>query len=234
MNRQCISCNYVIPSSDSHTKCHRCRRKEQICTNCGKNHNSIIKLCMKCAAEKNTIDACPKCNGRKTKISDLCRKCTPSRVRPLVDGKKMCHTCKMYLDLDKYHKYHKGPHGLEYNCKECDKVYLDKLKVTETWKASRAKTNDKVKIKRNDRRKKLYDYLEGKCCTDCGETNILTLEFDHVRGIKVGNVSSLIGNKPWETVLKEIAKCDIRCSSCHSIRTAKSRNYAKYLMMKED
>jgi hypothetical protein len=57
-------------------------------------------------------------------------------------------------------------------------------------------------------------------CIDCGfNAHPAALEFDHVRGEKLGNVST-IRNRAWHLVLAEIAKCDVRCSNCHRIKTA--------------
>ncbi|SEQ05725.1 hypothetical protein [Microlunatus flavus] len=47
------------------------------------------------------------------------------------------------------------------------------------------------------------------------------LEFDHRDGTqKSANVSAMVGmGLAWERILDEIAKCDVRCASCHRIAT---------------
>ncbi|HUQ34490.1 MAG TPA: hypothetical protein VM095_20380 [Pyrinomonadaceae bacterium] len=68
---------------------------------------------------------------------------------------------------------------------------------------------------------KIYEYLEGHPCVDCGESDPIVLEFDHVRGKKSYAVSSLGWRLvSWDSVMKEIAKCDVRCANCHRRRTA--------------
>lgn len=59
-------------------------------------------------------------------------------------------------------------------------------------------------------------------CMDCGGSfPIICMDFDHVRGEKVGNVADLVKkNKPFDVILAEIAKCDVVCANCHRIRTA--------------
>jgi hypothetical protein len=65
------------------------------------------------------------------------------------------------------------------------------------------------------------EYMQGASCIDCGSTDRDILEFDHVRGTKVRNVSTLILSKSSKSViLDEIAKCDIVCCNCHKKRTA--------------
>lgn len=45
------------------------------------------------------------------------------------------------------------------------------------------------------------------------------LEFDHVRGEKVGPISVLVNRFGEEKLLVEIAKCDVVCAVCHRKRT---------------
>ena len=45
------------------------------------------------------------------------------------------------------------------------------------------------------------------------------MDFDHVRGEKVANVSSIWSRKSWEAVLEEVAKCEVVCANCHRLRT---------------
>lgn len=59
------------------------------------------------------------------------------------------------------------------------------------------------------------------------------MDFDHVRSEKVDNVSHLVvGRYSWETILNEIAKCDIVCANCHRIRT-KARTKATRNVLRE-
>lgn len=67
----------------------------------------------------------------------------------------------------------------------------------------------------------MWEYLRLHPCVDCGEADPVVLEFDHVRGTKRCNVSQMVSSYlSWATILKEIAKCDVRCANCHRRRTA--------------
>ena len=57
-------------------------------------------------------------------------------------------------------------------------------------------------------------------CTDCGEQDPIVLEFDHVRGQKLGNVSMMVNHTSWGALIREMNKCDIRCANCHARITA--------------
>ncbi|QBD79014.1 hypothetical protein EPA93_24730 [Ktedonosporobacter rubrisoli] len=70
-------------------------------------------------------------------------------------------------------------------------------------------------------RQRIYDYLATHPCVDCGCKDPRVLEFDHVRGVKVDEVSRLLSNKTsWPRIEAEITKCEVRCANCHRIKTA--------------
>jgi hypothetical protein len=57
-------------------------------------------------------------------------------------------------------------------------------------------------------------------CVDCGyNAHPAALEFDHLEGsYKDGRVGSMYSWSPIR-VLEELAKCELRCSNCHRIKT---------------
>jgi hypothetical protein len=57
-------------------------------------------------------------------------------------------------------------------------------------------------------------------CIDCGyDKAAVALDFDHRDPtLKVANIAEMIGC-PWDVVLAELEKCDVRCACCHRIRT---------------
>ena len=69
-------------------------------------------------------------------------------------------------------------------------------------------------------------YLEQHPCVDCGNTDVRVLDFDHVRGTKLFNISAAAGRKRHvsQAMLEaEIAKCEVRCANCHRIVTHERR-----------
>ena len=62
----------------------------------------------------------------------------------------------------------------------------------------RNKETHKVNTRENKARRRdeaqsfVYDHLSTHPCVDCGETDPIVLEFDHVRGRKKGTISNMV------------------------------------------
>jgi hypothetical protein len=83
--------------------------------------------------------------------------------------------------------------------------------------------NERLRVRghRERNRKLLVAYLLEHPCIDCGERDPVVLDFDHRDpSLKRCDVTRLAARKPWQAVLNEIAKCDVRCANCHRKRTA--------------
>jgi hypothetical protein len=64
-------------------------------------------------------------------------------------------------------------------------------------------------------------------CVDCGERDIIVLQFDH-QGDKVMGVSDMVTNgRTWERILTEIAKCEVVCANDYLRRTARTSGWHK-------
>lgn len=62
-------------------------------------------------------------------------------------------------------------------------------------------------------------YLDGKVCVGCGSSQ--DLEIDHREPAE--KTSHRIWSWRHERILRELAKCDIRCNACHRARHAAER-----------
>jgi hypothetical protein len=80
---------------------------------------------------------------------------------------------------------------------------------------------------RQETRKKLTEYLKENPCVECGESDPIVLEFDHIyRDSKTTTVSRIIaGHASWERVLTEIKKCRVLCANCHRRHTYVQMNH---------
>jgi hypothetical protein len=67
-------------------------------------------------------------------------------------------------------------------------------------------------------------YLRSHPCVDCGNADTDVLQFDHVRGEKITEVSDIAYRTGTiRSLLEEIAKCEVRCANCHTKRHAVER-----------
>lgn len=106
--------------------------------------------------------------------------------------------------------------------KEYDREYWAKTKDVRN---ERKRKNSKSNIKRNA--DYVISHLKKNPCVDCGEGNIIVLEFDHQRD-KSFNVSHGIrAGYSLESIQNEIDKCEVVCANCHRLRTAKQFNWQK-------
>lgn len=133
---------------------------------------------------------------------------------------KTCSKCKEEKPLNAFAK--RGKIRQAY-CKDCQSAYRK-----EHYVKNRQKYIDKAEKQRNKVKKEFFEWLQTKSCIDCGESDIRTLEFDHVRGKKEGNISRMLAVASKERLLKELEKCDIVCANCHRKRTANTQNWYQY------
>ncbi len=134
---------------------------------------------------------------------------------------KICTKCKRLLPLGAFNwkilNIKRAVH-----CRECSRKYIQAH-----YKAHLKYYIDKARKRTLKLKQEAYSYigpyLLSHACVDCGETDILVLEFDHRdRKMKDGEISHIIQNgASLERVIKEIEKCDVRCSNCHRRKTEK-------------
>jgi hypothetical protein len=107
-------------------------------------------------------------------------------------------------------------------------MYKNKSDQAANARRHYARNSEQIKaraVAHNRVRKEQYrrdvDVLKKHPCTDCGiEYPPYVMQFDHVRGKKLGNVATMVWNlRPWDLILEEIAKCELVCANCHAERT---------------
>jgi hypothetical protein len=75
----------------------------------------------------------------------------------------------------------------------------------------------------------VQEYLRSHPCIDCGESDPVALDFDH-RNQKAKRYcigAGIAGGILPESLLKEMEKCDIRCSNCHRKKHAREHTQGK-------
>ncbi len=132
---------------------------------------------------------------------------------------KVCTKCKIIKSLIDFHYRYKKLNIRSKWCKKC----AIKIRI-EYHKKNRDKEQLYDKNYRKLMKQKVNKYLLQHPCIDCGESDIIVLEFDHVRGIKINAVSVMTQSFGWKSIRKEISKCEVRCANCHRRITHKRRN----------
>lgn len=135
---------------------------------------------------------------------------------------KICTgVCGKRLPADEIHFAfrRKDTGALRQECKDCYNAKKKKKFILhKSVRAAAAASQTKA---RQRNRSFVIDYLREHPCMDCGETDGVVLEFDHVRGEKFMGISPMIwARKTIEALTEEIAKCDVVCANCHRRRTA--------------
>ena len=148
-------------------------------------------------------------------------------------GLKVCTTCRRKRDLQEFAVKRKIPELRSTKCRKCQRKYAQEhyRKNKEAYKKRAIGHNAK---QTQVLRKFLWEYLLEHECVDCGESDPVVLEFDHVRGKKKYNVAELTNGKAYaiSTVKAEIAKCEVRCANCHVRRTAKGQGSWRFQFAK--
>ena len=143
---------------------------------------------------------------------------------------KKCTTCKYDKELSEFNKNKSRKDGLNTVCKECSR------NRSKQYYAENGEIHKDNVVNRNRKHRKVLQnyviqYLNNHPCTDCGNTDLRVLEFDHLpQFIKSKDISRLLACcVSVSTLEKEIAKCDVVCANCHKIRTVERSpvNYRK-------
>jgi hypothetical protein len=80
-----------------------------------------------------------------------------------------------------------------------------------------------------ERTQLLLEFFRLNPCIDCGETDPVVLEFDHLRD-KSFSIGGKLTTQTWSAILAEIEKCEVVCSNCHRRRTARRRGSVRALL----
>lgn len=147
----------------------------------------------------------------------------------LIMSKKRCVHCKKMKDEQEFSWSNKSKGVRNKRCKECQKVFSKNHynKNKEVYLNTQRKIRDR-------NQEFVCNYLKDKCCVDCGEDDIVVLQFDHIDPTKKERYEDTISHAmrdKWgiERIKKEMKKCEIRCANCHIKRHAREIGSYKYL-----
>ena len=191
-----------------------------------------VKVCLGCLTEL-PLSRFNKYSQGKYGRRARCKKClsiqrktstqrTAKRLSLEANGKRKCSKCGKTKALSSFQMSYRTERkrwSREGVCKACVSI----------------RGKEKNKNHNLDVRKYVFDYLKTHPCVDCGETNVLALEFDHLHSKKFDIGTALGGSaKLASRVKSEIKKCVVRCSTCHRIKTHMEINSWKFNLSLQD
>ena len=132
---------------------------------------------------------------------------------------QVCNHCGEEKPIEAFNWRWKHLNKRQRTCRSCqnDQKANWYQKNKDTHKAN-VYHNKLAKIKES--RAYAWEYLSTHPCVDCGETDPIVLEFDHVKGNKKETVMKLVKDGySIDIIQKEISKCVVRCANCHKRKT---------------
>ena len=131
---------------------------------------------------------------------------------------RACTKCGEVKPLEAFPPVRRGEPKLQSWCRDCF-AEANARNYRKNHEREKARLVRQVTARRAEVREKVIEYLRAHPCVDCGETDIVVLEFDHI-GDKIADVSAYAGGgRSWARVKAEIDKCEVRCANCHRRKT---------------
>lgn len=207
---------------------------------------SSTRLCRQCGATRDlsrfdfradsgtrrwTCQDCRRTYQRARHERAAPRKERPVRRRSAGAQEFTCTRCGLAKGVSDFPPIHRGGDKLQSWCRQCFGE-VNTRNYRPYYERERVRIRARVAARREDLRSLLVGYLLLHPCVDCGERDIVVLEFDHIRD-KIGDVSALAsGGRSWERIKAEIDKCELRCANCHrrATRARRSRTTAPALV----
>jgi len=130
----------------------------------------------------------------------------------------LCTRCHQMTPSDQFPPKRRGGAQLQTWCRACfAEVNARRYVQKHTSELERLGRN--LDANRRANQAAVLAYLREHPCVDCGESDTVVLEFDHLIG-KRKDVSALLNSgATWPSIQREISKCQVRCANCHRIRT---------------
>lgn len=146
----------------------------------------------------------------------------------MMDNKfKACCSCgaELLATREFFNRKSSSSDDLQNVCRTCNSKH-NKKHYEKNKEKIKQRTRDRVK-----RIKPLAQQIILQClktgCIDCGEKDIVVLEFDH-QGDKKYEIARMIHEAySLDKLEEEINKCEIRCANCHRRKTAKDQGWWK-------
>lgn len=140
-------------------------------------------------------------------------------------SRKQCVACGEIKDETEFPWWSEAEGRRRGTCRAC------KSEQQKKWYAKKRETHianvtRNIEQARAEAHQFVREYLATHPCVDCGESNPIVLEFDHVFGQKRMAISQMCTRGySIPTIALEIEKCVVRCGNCHRRKTSFDRGW---------
>lgn len=129
---------------------------------------------------------------------------------------KVCSKCKIEKEDTDFNWRFKHKNIRQSACKICQSEATKKHYQNNSAIYKKRAKNYRIKVQ-----SRFMEWLSNKECIDCKENDPIVLDCDHIRDKKFSISKMVRDAMPWDTILDELSKCEIRCANCHRKKTAK-------------
>jgi len=137
---------------------------------------------------------------------------------------KTCATCKVEKPETEFNWRWKSLGIRHVTCRECHKYYRKNWYENHKEEHLENVYGRKRKVIQ-EAREFVWNFLATHPCVECGETDPVVLEFDHIHG-KDKDIATMAGQGySIKAITKEIAKCQVLCANCHRRKTSIERGW---------
>lgn len=142
---------------------------------------------------------------------------------------KLCKDCGLIKPVSDFNYAARGK-WLNSYCKPCTA-----LRSRNYYHKNKGQGKLHFERRRAEQQKLMFEYFYNNPCVDCGNTDIRTLQFDHVSDNKEHDIGIMMrGHMNWDKILNEMQKCEVVCANCHCIRTSiRANNWRQRCLNKE-
>ena len=111
---------------------------------------------------------------------------------------KECCLCHKQREVSDFNRKSSTKDGLQRKCRECSRAASKRH-----YADNKSYYMAKGRFHAHKVRKSVYDYLISHPCVDCGESDPVVLDLDHVRGEKVQSVSRMASSGRSSKAIEE-------------------------------
>ena len=137
----------------------------------------------------------------------------------------VCNHCLEQKEEEEFNWRYKALGIRHPTCRECQKPFRKNWYEGDANERHKKNVKERKEAARAITREFAWMYLSTHPCVDCGQSDPRALQFDHVKG-KNSDLARLVADgAPLKKIKEELELCEVRCASCHQIKTHKDRGW---------